>query len=284
MVAQRNEVVLRDQNFIYRPNSYNEFIEYCTLIASSNLCPEALRGRPKDVAIVVQTGAELGLSTFQSLRTLGVINGMPYAYGTGLLGLVKRHSSFEDMKEWFEGDIDDDSLIAYSSMTRRNQTPIVNSFSIKDAMRAKLWNKKHRNGADSTWVLYAKRMLMHRARGFTANDAFPDALFGLKLEHEAYEIAEREVTLEPMKPVGKGTKGMEEALGIQPEPDIIDAEVILEPVHSKLDELKELISSRKVTKGSITVTLKKFGVVTLEELTDEMIDKWSNHLKTRESK
>jgi hypothetical protein len=277
MVAQRQELAVREFNFT--PTTLEEAKQYATIFASSGLCPESYRGRPNDILVVWQMGSELGLDKMQALRTLGCINGMPFAYGDGLLALVKSHRDFNDMKEWFEGDIKDNTLTAYCMIMRKDKEAVTQKFSIEDAKTAGLWQKK------GVWQQYPTRMLQHRARGFAARDAFPDALFGIKSQEEVQSIVDAQTIVEIPRPTQKGTKGLEEALGIsQPEPHIIDAEVILEPVHSKLDELKELISSRKVTKGSTTVTLKKFGVVTLEELTDEMIDKWSNHLKTRESK
>ena len=48
--------------------------------------------------MIVQTGAELGLHAVQSLKTFGIINGMPFAYGDGFLSLIKKHKDFEDMK------------------------------------------------------------------------------------------------------------------------------------------------------------------------------------------
>lgn len=280
MVAQRNDLTVKQFNFA--PTTLKEAQEYASIFANSGLCPEAYRGRPNDILIVWQMGQELGLDKMQSLRTLGCINGMPFAYGDGLLGLVKSHPEFVDMHEWCEGELEKGTLTAFCTLTRKGQEPVTQSFSIEDARRALLWGKK------GTWTLYPRRMLQHRARGFAAKDAFPDALYGIPSEEEARSIVESTPNVVPMPTIkNQGMKGLEEALGIQDE--VIEGELIQDEVKeplelSKLDELKELISTRKVKPSSITATLKGFGVANIDELTDEMIDKWSNHLKTKGAK
>ena len=281
MVAQRNELVTQQFNFI--PTTLEEATKFATIFANSGLCPEAYRGRPNDVLIVWQMGRELGLDKMQSLRTLGCINGVPFAYGDGKLALIKRHTQFEDMKEWLEGNIKDGTLIAFCTIKRKGKEPVTQSFSIEDAKLAGLWNKK------GVWQQYPKRMLQHRARGFAANDAFPDVLFGIPSQEEAYDIVDSSKVVDMPVSNNKGMKGLKESLGIVPA--IVEAEFVETVIDKnivfsalKLEELKDLLAERKVKYQSITASLKGFGVASLEELTDEMIDKRSNHLKSKEKK
>src|SRR5580700_972496 len=132
MSAHRQELMTTAQPFNFVPTTLKEATEYATIFANSGLCPESYKGRPNDILIVWQMGKEIGLDKMQSLRTLGCINGMPFAYGDGLLALVKRHPMFEDMREWFEGTLEDGNLTAYCSMKRRGQELVTQSFSMKD--------------------------------------------------------------------------------------------------------------------------------------------------------
>jgi len=275
MTTQRQE--LMTQPFSFVPTTLKEATEYATIFANSGLCPEGYKGRPNDILIVWQMGKELGLDKMQSLRTLGCINGMPFAYGDGLLALIKRHRDFEDMHEWLEGSIEQRNLTAFCKMKRKGQEPVTQSFSMEDAKSAGLWDKK------GVWQQYKKRMLQHRARGFCAKDAFPDALFGLMSEQEAYDVADSKKIVEVPKPKSKGISGLEESLGIATDGEIIEAEYT-NVASSKLDELKGLIESQNVKQTSINATLKGFNVESIESLTDEQIDKWSNHLKSKEKK
>ncbi len=288
MSTQRQE--LATTRFSFVPTTLKEAQEYATIFANSGLCPEAYRGRPNDILIVWQMGNELGLDKMQALRTLGCINGIPFAYGDGALALVKRHRDFLDMKEWFEGEIGKNNLTAYCTITRKGKEPVTQKFSVEDAKTAGLWGKK------GTWQLYPRRMLQHRARGFAAKDAFPDALYGLMSEDEAVHVVESQAVVEVIQPKNKGMQGLEQAIGIQQsEPEtvvevqVIEDEAIIDHPKeeielSKLDALKELITRLDVSKSAVTITLKRFGVEGFENLTDEMIDKWTSHLIKREKK
>ena len=281
MAIQRQELVT--QKFNFEPTTLKEAQEYATIFANSGLCPQQYKGRPNDILIIWQLGKEIGLEKMQALRTLGCINGMPFAYGDGQLALIRRHPKFEAIKEWYEGEEGKDNFKAICMMKRKGEEPVIKEFSIADAKQAGLWQKK------SVWTLYPKRMLQHRARGFAAKDCFPDALYGLMSEQEAIDVSESKQVVTVIQSKSKGMAGLEESLGIEKE-EITEGEIIsIDPVQneielnlSKLDELQALVERQKVTKANITITLKKFGVETFNELTDEMIDKWSNHLKFRE--
>ncbi len=280
MAAQRQDLAVRSFNFV--PTTLKEAQEYATIFASSGLCPESYRGRPNDILIVWQMGKELGLEKMQALRTLGCINGMPFAYGDGKLALVKRHPEFEDMKEWFEGELANKTLRAFCTMKRRGQEPITQSFGIDDAMLAGLWNKK------GVWQMYPRRMLQHRARGFAANDAFPDACFGLMSEDEARGVVESTPVVEAAPIKGKGMAGLEESLGLAEdtviEGEIVDqAEVnICESIHDRF--LNEL-AIHKVPEKSKQKWCKQFNVETIEAIPDEGKQKIIDHLtQPKESK
>lgn len=271
MATQRQE--LTTQRFSFTPTTLKEAQEYATIIATSGICPESFRGRPNDVLIVLQLGSELGLKPMQALRSLGSINGMPFAYGDGLLALVKRHPQFDDMKEWFEGNMKDGSLTAYCTMIRKGKEPVTQSFSIEDAKHAGLWGKK------GPWTAYPKRMLQHRARGFAARDGFPDALYGLMSEEEANGVAEtKRPTIAPAK--NKGMAGLEESLGLNEE--VIEGEIV-EQDETGVEELTTLIAALNVPEKSIKKWCTQFNVESIEQIPLEGKQKIMDYLKSKES-
>jgi hypothetical protein len=271
MATQRQELAIRDQGFNFTPTTLEEAQQYATIFANSGICPEAYRGRPNDVLIIWQMGNELGLGKMQALRTLGCINGMPFAWGDGLLALVKRHREFEDMREWTEGDLAKGTLTAFCMIKRRNQEPTTQKFSMEDAKRAGLWGKK------GTWTQYPARMLQHRARGFAARDAFPDALYGLMSEEEVRHI--QEPVEKPREIKGKGISGLEDTLGLNDD-DVIEAEAEL--MSTPLAELIELIEQTGTTQKTIDLWLKKANVTRLDELSLSQIEQGIHFLKNKE--
>jgi len=292
MATQRQELsVIPNQPFIVRPTSFHEMQEYCNYLATSKLCPEAVRGRPADVFMIVQTGAELGLHAIQSLKTFGIINGMPFAYGDGFLGIIKTHKDFEDMKLWFEGKIEDRTLTAYCMMKRKNQSPITESFNMKDADRAGLLNK----GSKSAWGAYTNIMLQRRAIAKVGKFTFPDALYGIPHEDDIQRSSNE---ADVIKLKGKGMKGLEATLGIEDEeenitPSVIEAEFTEqhEDINSEseaptndaiiINEVKALIIEKNVPEKSVNKWCKQFNVDTIEGIPIEDIKKIINHIKEK---
>ena len=269
-----------------------------TIFANSGLCPEAYRGRPNDVLIVWQMGQELGLGKMQSLRTLGCINGIPFAYGDGKLALVRRHPEFEDMKEWFEGDIKSGTLTAFCMIKRKGQEALTRQFSMEDAIIAGLWGKKSKNGAPTPWTLYPRRMLQHRARGFAENDAFPDALFGLKSHEETQSVVDsRTVVYESKTPQGKGMAGLEQSLGIAKNEEVAEAELVEEgdktdfvpsdgyvPAEHDpiINEFLALVEKNNVPEATRKKWCVRFGLESIECLPIDAMQQIINHYQSKE--
>ena len=135
MTTQRQDLITKPFNFV--PTTLEEAQKYATIFANSGLCPENYRGRPNDILIVWQLGKEIGLDKMQALRTLGCVNGMPFAYGDGQLALIKRHTKFEAIKEWFEGEEFKDDFKAICMMKRKDEEAVIREFSVADG---NLWN------------------------------------------------------------------------------------------------------------------------------------------------
>jgi hypothetical protein len=267
------------------------------IIANSGICPQALKGRPNDVLVILQLGHELKLKPMQALRSLGCINGVPFAWGDGQLALVKNHPDFMDIKEWMGGT--EANPIAFCTITRRGQEPQTREFSKNDAMLAGLWTKP-------VWKQYPKRMLQHRARSYACRDVFPDALFGLMSEDEAFNIAPPASTVTPIK--AKGMSGLEEAMGINEPETIVDAEftttehnpeVVEEEIPDReasggqynpevdepiYQEFNEIIERHKVSERTRQSWVTRHGVTSIDCLPMEAMLTVINHYKAKENK
>lgn len=164
----------------YVPSTFDEWINFCALISRSALCPIAYRGKPEDVFIATQMGADLGLKPMQALQGVAVINSKPCVWGDTALAVVMSHPCFQNIEETIDNDV------ATCKVVRKGMTPIIRSFSIKDAEVAGLLKK------GGVWTTYRNRMLQMRARGFAIRDSFPDALRGLNIAEEVndYDVSE----------------------------------------------------------------------------------------------
>jgi hypothetical protein len=155
-----------------------EAMEFSKLVATSSMVPAAYRGKPADVLLAVQMGAELGLAPMQALQSIAVVNGRPTVYGDAMMALVRSSRRCESIHEYYEGE--GDNLVAVCVARRvREPDPIIGRFSVADAKRAKLWGKA------GPWSDHPKIMLKHRARGFCLRDGFADLLRGIITREEA---------------------------------------------------------------------------------------------------
>ena len=180
--------------FGMRPTTIDEAFRMATAFSTSDLVPKTFRGRPADILVAMQLGAELGLAPMQALQSIAVINGRPSIWGDGLLALIMASPLYVDHTEYFEVDgqqrdglvVDDlkkDTTAAVCTFVRHHKaTPVTRRFSIAQAKKAGLLGK------EGAWQGFPDRMLAMRARGFAARDAFPDLLRGLKAAEEVQDI------------------------------------------------------------------------------------------------
>ena len=157
------------------PRNFQELIEVAKLLSQSSLVPDAYRGKPADVVVAMQMGAEVGLSPMQALQNISIINGRPSLWGDAAMAVVRAHPACQDVLETFDAE----TQTATCTVIRRGSEPVSRTFSVADAEAAGLTNKK------GPWQQYRQRMLQMRARGFALRDSFPDALRGLITREEA---------------------------------------------------------------------------------------------------
>ena len=186
------------------PSSLGEAMEMARMIADSELCPRKYRGRPKDCIVAYEYGSAIGLSWMQSLRSVSVINGQGALWGDAIPALIHGSGECERLHEYFEGTEGTDGFTAICIIKRTGlQDEVRRTFSVADAKAAKLWQKRGRDGQDTPWITYPKRMLQMRARGFAARDSFADKLAGLAIAEEAMDSPSGDMTVEEV-PVSPG--------------------------------------------------------------------------------
>ena len=182
-------------------STMKEAMDFCRMMAQTELCPstykpetflrkmcngkqelmnlpenqeKAMERAVANIYIACSYGASLGMTPFQALQGIGIVNGKPTVYGDMLLGLVR--PLCQDFSEFF----DYDHQTAVCQILRKGtKHPVQATFSWADAQRAGLAGKQ------GPWSQYPQRMMQMRARGFAIRDAFPDVLSGIITREEA---------------------------------------------------------------------------------------------------
>jgi len=174
----------RQDLFTLAPRNLAEAMEYAKLIADTDMVPKDFRGKPGNILVAVQMGAELGLPPTQAIQNVAVINGRPALWGDAVLALVTASAECLDVIET------DDGQTATCTVKRRNKSDVVRTFSMADAKLAGLAGKQ------GPWTQYPARMRQMRARSFAVRDAFPHLLRGISVAEEVMDIPQtpRDVT------------------------------------------------------------------------------------------
>lgn len=229
-----------------KPKTYQELKDFAEIAAKSSIIPRAYQGKPHDIMLIIQMGADIGLAPMQALQNIAIMNGKPSLYGDAALALVRRHPEFENFREYIE------ESVAYCEIKRKNQDWYIGRFSIEDAQKAGLWNRQ------GPWKLYPERMLKMRARGFALRDVFPDALNGLITIEEANDYPEdnnnQEVANNHATQINyneQKTKDNDKAI----------------------QKLFDLLKEKEITEETQEKWLEKAGVVSFSELPTERLEK-----------
>jgi len=176
----------------FAPTNLTEAMEFSKLIANSNFVPVEYRGKPGDILVCLQMGAELGLSPLSALQSISVINGKPSVWGDGAIALVQASGLLEDHAEDVEGE--GDERFGWCRMVRKGRpTAYFKKFSIADAKRAGLWGR-------NVWKGYPDVMLVARARSACMRAGFPDVLKGVITREEAQDYPPEDEQVKEARP------------------------------------------------------------------------------------
>lgn len=196
-------------------------------------------------ALLIQTGAELGLGLMASVRLLYV---QPKShrievFSEGALALIRADPIMARAgkpprclwwRDWIEGT--DEDMVA-KAQTHRRGTPEPDewSFSVKDARRAGLWARKTNSGQDTPWVGFGPDMLLTKVRSRLAKKVYQDVLGGLFIEGDLYIENGQLVGLRPSAQPLPAPQPEERKPPAGPDPMLqlngpVDAEIVLGPL------------------------------------------------------
>ena len=169
------------------PQTMDEAYRLAKAVCMAGMAPRGM-DTPEKAMIAIMRGMEVGLTPFQALDKIAVVNGRPTIWGDGAMALVRASGLCEWIKEKIEGT--GDARVGVCEAKRRGDPEAIRrTFSVTDAKKAGLWGKQ------GPWTQYEERMLQMRARAFTLRDGFADVLGGLYLKEEFDGIEGKAVSI-----------------------------------------------------------------------------------------
>jgi hypothetical protein len=197
------------------PSTLEDGWRLAQLLAKSALVPEDFRGKPENVLVALQLGAEVGFPPMQALQSIAVINGRPSIWGDGFLALLINSRPYRSHDEYFEVAVlqdvtevgtDGKAHVVKKWIMERRESLVVEDWKRDDtAAVCTFWRKDRPNpttvrftvgqakkasllSKSGTWQTYPDRMLKMRARSWAGRDAFPDVLRGLSTAEESGDV------------------------------------------------------------------------------------------------
>lgn len=205
------------------PENLEQAEKLSTQLAKSALLPEALRGKPGDVLVVLITGSELGLSPMQSVRGLHVIKGKAIMSADLQVALTKRHPDCV----YFRMTESTALRATYEAQRKGDPKPTSMTFTMEDAARAGL------AGGD-TWRKYPAAMLRARCSSSLARTVFPDLMLGVYEEDEEDEAR---------------SFGHQPEIDVTPTPEPVVEGLIAAPQDAAAKEVREPPKSSRVAEA-----------------------------------
>jgi hypothetical protein len=151
-------------------------LRFAQAVIASGLAPNV---RTVEKAFVIlATGAELGLTAMQSLRSIHIIDGKPSLSADLIVGLVKR----SPVCEWFQMVESTNTRAVYETKRSGEPAPARYEFATEDAHNAGLLSK-------ANWRKFPAAMLRARCSSALARAVYPDIVAGLYDPDEAGEFS-----------------------------------------------------------------------------------------------
>jgi hypothetical protein len=159
--------------------SLDEAYRLSQALATANLMPNTLRGKPADVLAILLYGQDLGLSPMQAVQGIYVVNGRPSLSAQTWLALARQRGHRVTVRE----HTDDRCTVHF----RRGDSgeEHTSTFTYEEAQRANLASK-------DVWKQYRRNMLLARAVANGMRFIAPEVALGFNTPDEAEEISERE--------------------------------------------------------------------------------------------
>ena len=174
------------------PENIEQAWKIADLFSKANLIPDALRGKPYDVLIVVLAGAEYGIPPMVAIREVTVVRGRPMLSSLLKTSLVKR----SPLCEYFSLIESTDAIATFETKRRGDPKAVRMSFTYAQAEAAGL-TAPSKSGEPSMYSKYRALMLRRRAASQLADEVYPD-------ETRAVASVDEADTFEHEREIGSG--------------------------------------------------------------------------------
>jgi len=176
--------IVKRQRHWHVPRSIDDAMMLADILGKSGLVPVGI-GTPQAAMVVMMQGEELGLSPFQALNGIDIINGKTSTSAEVMVGLVRRSGLCEKF------DIVESTLETCTIEAKRiGGSELSITWTIDQASKVTI-PKGGFLTSKAVWKNYPRAMLRHRCEAEICRALWPDVVAGL-YDHEELEDMRRE--------------------------------------------------------------------------------------------
>lgn len=150
-----------------------------TLCQADNI-PAAYKGKPADVAVVLDMAARMNVTPLMVMQNLYVVKGKPSWSGQACLSFIR--ARYDKVKVIYTGQKGSDNRGCYVTAVDKDGDKLEGAEVTMAMAKAEGWL------SNSKWKNMPEQMLAYRAGAFFARVHCPDALMGCAVEGEAEDI------------------------------------------------------------------------------------------------
>lgn len=167
-------------------DALNRAYKNATIIAKSDLVPDAYHNKPENVLIAIDMASRTGFSLMQIMQNLYIVRGKPSWSGSFCMNAIKACGRYDRVKYVMIGESPADrNFGVYVQAVDKSTGETVRGVTVTwDTVKAEGWDSK----PGSKWKTMPELMFKYRAAAFFARTECPEVLQGVRDEFEQRDM------------------------------------------------------------------------------------------------
>lgn len=162
---------------------FNQLLRAANMLSQTNIIPQTYQGKPQDCFVAIEMATRMGVSPMVVMQNMYVVKGKPSWAGQACMMLINSCGKFRDVKHIYTGEKGTDSRGCYISAIRISDGEKIDGAEVTiDMAKAEGWL------SNPKWKNMPELMLAYRASAFFARVHCPEALMGVQVAEEIYDI------------------------------------------------------------------------------------------------
>ena len=181
---------------------FNQLARAAQMLSQTQIIPQTYQGKPQDCFVAIEMATRMGVSPMVVMQNMYVVKGKPSWAGQACMMLINSCGKFKDVKHVYTGKKGTDERGCYITATRISDGETIDGVEVTMNMaKAEGWL------SNPKWKNMPELMLAYRASAFFARVHCPEALMGVQIAKEVYDVEASENTKNKAVALTEALKG-----------------------------------------------------------------------------